>query len=370
MTEQSMQHGDHVGRAVEVFIHLGLICLLLITCLYILRPFAPLIVWGIIIAIAIFPAYRRLQHSLGGRGGLAAVLCTLSLLAVLIVPVILLAGSFVDGVQTLAARLREGTPIIPPPPPTVETWPVIGVPLKQAWQLASTNLSAALRTFLPQIRALLPGVLAASAGVGVAVLQWILSILLAGVLLPNREGAVRIAHSLAVRLFGEKGAELEKLAGATIRSVTTGIIGVALIQSACAAIGFLVGRLPGAGIWAGAFLVAAVLQIGVVVLVPAVIYMFAIATTTKAVIFMVWCIFVALMDNVLKPLLLGRGVEVPMVVVFLGAIGGFIAMGSIGLFVGAIVLSVGYKLSIAWLEVDTKTGSEVSELRVIASAGK
>ena len=370
MTELSMRHGEHVGRAVEIFIHLGLICLLLVTCLYILRPFAPLIVWGIIIAIAIFPAYRRLQHWLGERSGLAAVLCTAFLLALLIIPVVLLAGSFVDGVQTLAGRLREGTPIIPPPPPSVETWPVIGVPLKQAWQLASSNLSAAIRTFLPQIKAFLPGVLAASAGVGIAVLQWILSILVAGVLLPNREGAVKIAHSLAVRLFGEKGAELEKLAGATIRSVTTGIIGVALIQSACAAIGFLVGKLPGAGIWAGAFLVSAVLQIGIVVLLPAVIYMFAIATTTKAVIFMVWCIIVAVMDNVLKPLLLGRGVEVPMVVVFLGAIGGFVAMGSIGLFVGAIVLSVGYKLSIAWLEEEARISPEASDLQVVASAGQ
>jgi predicted PurR-regulated permease PerM len=370
MAEQSLRHSEHVGRAVEIFIHLGLICLLLITCLYILRPFAPLIVWGIIIAIAIYPAYRKLQHLLGERGGLAAVICTLFLLALLIVPVVLLAGSFVDGVQTLTARLREGTPIIPPPPPNVEAWPIVGAPLNQAWQLASSNLSAAIRTFLPQIKAVIPGVLAASAGIGIAVVQWVLSILLAGVLLPNREGAVRIAHSLAVRLFGEKGSELEKLAGATIRSVTTGIIGVALIQSACAAIGFLVGRLPGAGIWAGVFLVAAVLQIGIVVLVPAVIYMFAIATTTKAVIFLVWCIFVALMDNVLKPLLLGRGVEVPMVVVFLGAIGGFIAMGSMGLFVGAIVLSVGYKLSTAWLEIDEESGTDVSKLPRIVAAGQ
>ena len=101
------------------------------------------------------------------------------------------------------------------------------------------------------------------------------------------------------------------------------------------------------------FLIAAVLQVGMVVLIPAVIYMFATAGTTKAVIFLIWCIIVGMMDNVLKPLLLGRGAKVPMAVVFLGAIGGFVAMGIIGLFVGAIVLSVGYKLFVAWIEPDT-----------------
>ena len=138
--------------------------------------------------------------------------------------------------------------------------------------------------------------------------------------------------------------------GATIRSVTFGIIGVALIQSAFAALGFLVVGGPAFGLWAVVFLIAAVLQFGVVVLIPAVIYVFATSATTKAVIFLIWCIIIALMDNVLKPILLGRGVAVPIAVVFLGAIGGFVALGIIGLFVGAIVLSVGYKLFLAWLE--------------------
>ena len=114
--------------------------------------------------------------------------------------------------------------------------------------------------------------------------------------------------------------------------------------------------------WAVLFLIAAVLQAGVLVLIPAVIYMFAIASTTKAVIFLIWCIMVGLMDNVLKPVLLGRGAVVPMAVVFLGAIGGFVAMGIIGLFVGAILLSVGYKLFLAWIEPVTVVDAEVSSV--------
>jgi predicted PurR-regulated permease PerM len=137
--------------------------------------------------------------------------------------------------------------------------------------------------------------------------------------------------------------------GATIRSVTTGILGVAFIQSVLAGLGFLVVGLPGAGLWAVVFLIAAVLQVGVLVLIPAVVYVFAVSSMTKAVIFLIWCAIVGLSDNVLKPILLGRGVAVPIVVVFLGAIGGFVTLGIIGLFIGAIVLSVGYKLFLAWI---------------------
>jgi len=137
--------------------------------------------------------------------------------------------------------------------------------------------------------------------------------------------------------------------GSTIQSVTTGIVGVAFIQSVFAGIGFLVVGLPGAGLWAVIFLIAAILQVGGLALVPAVIYVFAISSLTKAIIFLVWCFMVGMMDNVLKPVLLGRGVAVPIAVVFLGAIGGFVALGLVGLFVGATVLSVGYKLFLAWL---------------------
>lgn len=347
--QQDLLDKTYLSRALEVCIHVGLFILLATACLLILRPFLPLTAWGIVIAIAVYPAYARLKTFLGGRNGLAAVVCTLLLLAILIVPVVFLTGSLVEGAQSLAARLNEGTPI-PPPPPSIETWPVIGPRLKDTWELASRNLAAALQLFAPQIKAVVPRLLSASAGVGLAVLQWIFSIVIAGVLLANAVSAATIARRLSNRLFGDRGPEFEKLAGATIRSVTTGIIGVAIIQSCFAALGFMVADLPGAGLWVVIFTIAAVLQVGGPVLILPVIYMFATASTTKAVIFMVWCLAVGLMDNVLKPLLLGRGVAVPTVVVFLGAIGGFITMGAIGLFEGAIALSVGYKLSLAWLE--------------------
>jgi predicted PurR-regulated permease PerM len=347
--QQSTHNKAQVNLALEASIYIGLAILLATACLLILRPFIPLLTWGIVIAVATYPGFRKLQNVLGGHETLAAVVCTLILLAVLIVPAILLAQGLVAGIQSVTAHVKDGIAVVPPPPPTIESWPVIGAPLQSVWGLASRDLTEAVKTFAPQIKTVMPGLLSASAGIGIIVLQLLLSILVAGVLLANVPAAHEFTCFLANRLFGERGPEFQQLVGTTIRSVTFGILGVALIQSAFAALGFLVVGMPAVGLWTVIFIFAAVVQAGGLVLIPAVIYVFATATVTKAVIFLVWCIIVGLMDNILKPLLLGRGAAVPVAVVFLGAIGGFMAMGVIGLFVGAIVLSVGYKLSLAWL---------------------
>jgi len=297
---------------------------------------------------------QKFQTLLGGRAGLAAKIFTLILLAL------------VHHSNNFARRKSGGRHSVrgcqiqgwitahPTPPLSVSSRPLIGGPLSNIWKLASTDLSELARQFAPQLRAALPGILSASAGVTFTVLQLLLSIVIAGAILAKAESAYESTRLFASRLFGKRGPEFQHLVGATIRSVTFGIVGVALIQSVFAALGFYVVRLPGAGVWSTVFLVAAVLQVGMIVLIPAVIYVFASANSTTAVIFLIWCLIVGLMDNVLKPLLLGRGAAVPVAIVFLGAIGGFMAMGIIGLFVGAIVLSVGYKLFLAWLgEMET-----------------
>jgi predicted PurR-regulated permease PerM len=357
--EQPAYDKDYLNRAVEVFIRVGLIFLLAVACFLILRPFLPPITWGVVVAIAVYPSYRKLERFLGEHETLAAVICTVLLLTLLILPIALLTGTLVEGIQTLIARLKQGALVIPPPPPTIATWPVVGPPLNRLWSLASINLNELLSSFAPQIRALITELLSASAGIAFTILQFVLSILVSGVLLANAQGARKVTLSLANRVFGDKGPEFHKLIGATIRSVTVGILGVAFLQTVLAGIGFVLEGLPSAGLWAMVFLFAAVLQVGVLVLIPAVIYAFTITTTAKAVVFLIWCVVVALMDNVLKPLLLGRGVGVPIIVVFLGAIGGFITMGLIGLFVGAIVLSVGYRLFLAWLSKPFVAAAEI-----------
>lgn len=340
---------SRIALALEDSIHIGLAILLAIACWLILRPFVPLLTWGIIIAVAAYPSFERLRAALGGRGTLAAVIFSLVLLVLLIVPVSLLAGTVVEGVHTMATHYREGTLVIPPPPTGVESWPIIGERVFKLWSLAASDLGQALRSFAPQVKTVLQSVFTASAGFGFTMLQFLLSILVAGGLLAKAQAAYEMTCLLTKRIFGERGPEFQQLMGSTIRSVTTGILGVAFIQSVLAGLGFLVVGLPGAGLWAVVFLIAAVLQVGMLVLIPAVVYVFAASTITKAVIFLIWCVIVGLSDNVLKPILLGRGVAVPIVVVFLGAIGGFVTLGIIGLFVGAIVLSVGYKLILAWI---------------------
>lgn len=372
--DQLLPEKTYLSRALEVAIHIGLFALLAVSCLLILSPFLLVIVWGLIIAIAGYPGYCKLQKLLGGRSGLASVLFTILLLAVLIVPIALLAHTLADGFRALAARLRDETITIPLPPSNIATWPIVGKPLTDLWRLASTNLSAALQSLAPQLKAGASGLLAVAAAAGLGALQFFVAILVAGFFLANFSRCAGVSRRLAVQLFGNKGEEFEALAGATIRSVTTGILGVALIQSLLAGLGFLVIRLPGAGLWTAVFLIAAVLQVGGLVLIPIVIYVFATVGTAKAVVFLIWCILVALTDNVLKPLLLGRGVPVPIVVVFLGAIGGFLAIGIIGLFIGPIVLSVGYKLFLAWLNqgVDPLPAiarGDISQDRSVADLG-
>ena len=214
MIVQSHFHDeDFTNRALEVSIHVGLLILLAAACFVILRPFIPLIVWGIIVAIAVYPGYRKLKDVMRGRGGLAAVLCTIVLLAILFVPVALLTETLIEGIQSMAAHVKDGTLTVPPPPPNLETWPIIGVPLSRAWNLASTNLTAALRSFAPQIKAILPRLLSASAGIGLTVLQFVLSILISGGLLAYAQSGAEVAGSLADRLFGVRGTGIPRTGG-------------------------------------------------------------------------------------------------------------------------------------------------------------
>jgi predicted PurR-regulated permease PerM len=348
---------EYMSGVLDASINIGLAALLVIACLFILKPFVPLLVWGMIIAIASYPRFEKLKNSLGGRGGWTAVIWTVLLLLILILPIFLLAHGVVESGEILITRIHNGTLSVPPPPAGIETWFLIGAPLSRFWTAASADMTQLLIKFAPEIKEAIPEILSASAGVGFTVLQFFLAILVSGALLANAPAIAKLTRALCIRIFGEKGPEYQQLVGSTVRSVTFGILGVALIQSAFAAIGFLFVGIPGAGAWSMIFLIGALVQVGAMVLIPAVVYIFATASTTKAVIFLVWCLFVAVMDNVLKPILLGRGAVVPIAVVFLGAIGGFVALGLIGLFVGAIVLSVGYKLFLAWIEGRTEERS-------------
>ena len=342
-----------VARALEVTIHVGLVVLLLFWCFRIAQPFIQIFVWGIIIAIAIFPGYRWLGSALGGRNKLAAVLVTLFLLIILIVPSLMFVGSLVETAQNLSAGLSKGSLNIPAPPESIKSWPAIGEMLYDFWRLASENLTAAVSKIAPHLKVFGLWLLNAAAGAGFGIVSFVIAIIIAGILLANGERGVQVARAIAVRLAGERGIEFVQLSGATVRSVARGILGVAVIQAILAGLGCLVVGVPGAGLWALLVLILAVVQLPtILILGPIIIYVFYTASTVPAVLFAIWSILVGACDTFLKPLLMGRGVDVPMLVVFIGAIGGFILNGIIGLFIGAIILSLGFKLFQVWLNED------------------
>jgi predicted PurR-regulated permease PerM len=351
-----------VARALEASIHIGLVGLLIFWCFKISRPFIGIIVWGIIIAIAIHPIYSRLKSALGGRDRLAATLITLLALILLLVPTIMLSDSLIQTTREFSAQLEDGTLRVPPPSESVRSWPVIGEPVYKLWSLSSEDLGAAVSKMAPQLRTYGISLLSTAANAGIGILMFVVSIIIAGVLLAYADGAQKAALALFTRLAGERGATFVELAGATVRSVAQGILGVALIQSILAGLGCLVVGVPGAGFWALLILLLAVVQLPtILVLGPIIVYVFSTSSTTIAVLFAIWSILVGISDAFLKPLLMGRGVDVPMLVIFIGAIGGFMTSGIIGLFIGAIIFTAGYKLFLAWLNEDSEPEPEPSK---------
>ena len=341
---------EHKEKLIDIVIRLGVLALVVIWCFQILQPFVIPLIWGIIIAVAIFPVYHKLSDLLNGRRKLAATLVALLVLVLLMVPTVMLAKVLVQNVATLAQEFRSGQLAIPPPPDTVKTWPLIGEQVSQIWHLAANNLADVLKPLEPQLKAFGAWLVKLAGSVGMGMLIFILSVVIAGVLLAHSANSHRVVHGIARRLAGVRGDELANLAEATIRSVERGVLGVAVIQAVMAGLGFMVAGVPGAGIWALLCLIAATVQIGVgPIVIPVIVYVFATGDTVTAVLFLIWNIIIMVLDNILKPLLLGRGVDVPMVVIFLGAIGGMLMSGIVGLFVGAIVLALGYKLFQAWV---------------------
>ena len=340
-----------MDRAIESFIRIALITILAAWCFEIIRPFIVPIVWGVIIAIGLYPGHQRLTELLGGRSATAAVAISVLALAVLLIPVVLLSASVVDGAEVVLRDFEAGGLRVPPPPSSVSQIPLVGDSVHDFWGKASSNLESALAQIAPQLKVGLHWIGGLAAGAGIGILQFVLAIAIAGVLLAHADGGQAAVLAVARRLAGGRGMEFARLAEATVRSVTRGILGVALIQSILAGLGWLVVGVPGAGLWALLALLLSTVQIGILpITIPILIYVFTHTSTLTFVLFLIWSILVGSIDNVLKPILLGRGVQVPMTVIFIGAIGGFLSSGIIGLFVGAVVLVLGYKLFLAWLD--------------------
>ncbi len=341
------------GRGGEVVFRIGFVVLLIVGTFLIVQPFIGIIAWAIVMAVAMYPTFERIRTLLGGRPKSAAALLTAAFLVVFIGPAFALSETLVSGVRDLAHDLQAGTVTIPMPSASVHGWPVIGEKVAEVWTLAATNIDAAVLQFREELAAVGRWLLRQAATTGLGLLQFIAAVILSGFLLGTSARGSVLGRRIAQRVIGPNGERLAALAVATTRSVARGVLGVALIQATMAGIGMLAIGIPGAGLWALVVLLLCVVQIGpALVMIPAAIYVFSAHATLPATLFAIWSVLVLVIDNVLKPMLLGRGVDVPMLVVVVGAIGGLIAMGVIGLFVGAIVLVVAYAALVGWLEHD------------------
>jgi len=346
-------------QAVEIAIRLGLIFLIMAWCLQILTPFISLIAWGAIIAVALYSPFLKLVEKLGGRKKLAVTLIAVGGIAVILIPVISLSDSLVDGATKFGNEISTGQVSIPPPSESVKEWPLIGAKTYDLWHQASVDLKTLLEKYPHQLAAAGKKLLGAAAGIGAGLLQFIISTLIAAVFLLNTEAASEHMRRLATRLAGPQGGELLDMSVSTIRSVAVGVIGIAFIQAMLGGLGMMFAGVPAAGLFAIAILILAIAQLPpLLVLGPVAVYVFSAESTTVAMVFLIWSILVSFSDVVLKPLLLGRGVNVPMLVILLGAIGGMITSGIVGLFIGAVILALGYSLFGVWVQWDDSSAEK------------
>ena len=345
--EQSNLQKDFILAAVRI----GLLALLLYISFKILQPFLVVVVWGAIIATALYPLHQYLTKRFNGRQKLSSFTITVIALAVLIVPSYLLAGSMIETTRTIGNDLADGSFSIPPPAESVAEWPLIGERLYTNWSDASANIEAYTEKHKENIQSLGKTLLSAATATLKSIFLFIFSILIAGVLLNYAEGCRDSLYRVFNRLVPDRGVKLVNSAGATVQSVAKGVLGTALIQTVLATIGMVVVGVPGIGLWAVLVLLVAIVQLPpILILGPVAAYVFSVEPTWVATIFLVYRLIVSASDTFLKPLLLGRGVELPMLVILLGAIGGMILSGIIGLFTGAVFLAITYQIYMLWLE--------------------
>ena len=341
---------DLTKLIVDNIIKIAFLAFLIGWCFLLISPFFILVLWAVLISVILHPLYISLVKKLGGRKGLSAFLITLSLLAIVMVPTFLFMGSLVEGAKNIGAQLQLKEFVISPPNESVKDWPAVGTKIYEIWALASENIQDFIEKYSESLAKFGRMILDATLGTTLSVFKFVLSIIIAGVMLTYSEEGNSFSKKLFVRIAGKKGEDLLALTNGTVRNVAKGVIGVALIQGFLVGLGLLFAGIPYAGLWALLCFILALIQLPVsLVVIPIIFYMFSIDSGVMTVIWTIYLLLAGASDNLIKPILLGKGSPVPMLVIFLGVMGGFITSGFIGMFVGAIVLSVGYKLMISWV---------------------
>ena len=350
---------------IRIAIRLALLALLIYWSLILLRPFLAILVWAAVLAVALNPAYNWLTIHLGNRPRTAAFITSVVVTAVFVAPATWLGLGLVDGLRSISDQLASGDIALPSPPASVRDWPLIGTSLYNFWKMASDNLALAFRELAPHLKPLAKPILAIAGSAGTGTLKFLLSVVLAGFLLPSGPRLVAGMRTILIRIVPQRSADFPTLAGATIRTVTQGVIGVALVQALLAGAGLKIAGVPHSGVLAFAVLLLGIVQVGSApILLPVIVWLWTIKSTGVAVLITIYLVLVGLSDNALKPFMMGRGLSTPVLLIFMGVLGGTLAHGIVGLFVGPIVLAVAWELLMAWerddMSADAKPQATVS----------
>jgi predicted PurR-regulated permease PerM len=344
------------AAAIEIAIRLAALGLLLYWTIILVRPFLTIMLWSVVLAVALYPVFDWIAVRLGGRRSLAAAIVTAAGVLIILGPAAWIGLGLMEGARFLSDRLGSGALSVPEPPEAVRHWPLIGEQAYRLWSLASTNLKEAFDEIAPYLKPYGSTLVGAAAGAGTGLIKFLVSVIVAGFLFSPGPSFVSAVKAFSRHLESNRGEAFVDLAGATIRSVSRGVIGVSLLQAFAAGIGLWLAGVPGASLITFAVLIFGIIQIGPsLILIPVIVWSWFTMETMTAVIFTAYMVPVNLLDNILRPIVMGRGLATPMPVIFIGVIGGTLVHGLIGLFIGPIVLAVAWELLRAWLR-DVRSG--------------
>jgi predicted PurR-regulated permease PerM len=341
------------SRLLDVLIRAGLILAIVLLCYRIFSPFLTLMVWALILAVAIYPLHQSLARRMGGKQGLTATVITVIGAIVIVVPSALLLSSLGDSVQSFVHGIQNHTLQVPAPRPGVAEWPLVGKTIHGWWSRAYTDLPGLVQSMQPKVGELSRRALGVVAGIGGGILKFLASFIIAGIIMAFGQEGARSSEAIFARIFGPgRGEGFRTLCVATVRAVAQGVIGIALIQAIAIGLILIIAHVPLAGVLALIVLVLGIAQIpAIIVTIPVIAYIWMSGDYGKgaAIGYSIVLFIAGIADNFLKPLMLGRGVEAPMPVILLGALGGMATGGIIGLFTGAVLLAVGYQLFMSWV---------------------